>query len=147
MKIEIENGKLGAASNFLYGIILVRKQSRHRRHLIELIGERLERVEKDRKELLEAHSNKDENDEAIINDGQYDIKDMVAFSNDQKDLYKETLVIEGGDNREMIRTMKVVLKKLEDEEYKAQESDIYDYLCDQFEIDEENTVEEKEGDQ
>lgn len=142
MKIKIENGKLGAASNFLYGLKLARKQSRVRRHLIELIGKRLERVEKDRKELLEEHSNKDEDGKAIIVDGQYDIIDVVAFSNEQKELYKEVLVIEGGDNREMIRTMKVVLKKLEDEEYEAQDSEIYDYLCDQFDIDDE---EEKEG--
>lgn len=142
MKIEIENGKLAAASNFLYGVKLVRKQSRHRRHLIELIGKRLERLEEDRKELLESHSNKDEDGKAIIIDGQYDIKDMVAFSNDQKELYKEALVIEGGDNREMIRTIKAVLKKLEDVEYEAQDSDIYDYLCDQFEIDEEETINE-----
>ena len=144
MKIEIENGKLAAASNFLYGVKLVRKQSRHRRHLIELISKRLERLEEDRKELLESHSNKDEDGKAIIIDGQYDIKDMIAFSNDQKELYKEALVIEGGDNREMIRTIKAVLKKLEDVEYEAQDSDIYDYLCDQFEIDEEET--KNEGD-
>lgn len=142
MKIEIENGKLGAVSNFLYEVLLVRKQSRHRRYLIELLNKRLERIEEDRKELLEAHSNKDEKGEAIIKDSQYDIKDMVAFSNEQKELYKEVLVIEDGDNREMIRTMKVVLKKLEDEEYEAQDSEIYDYLCDQFDIDDE---EEKEG--
>lgn len=142
MKIEIENGKLAAASNFLYGVLLVRKQSRHRRYLIELLNKRLERVEEDRKELLEAHSHTDDYGKPRINDGQYDIKDLEAFSNEQKELYKEVLVIEGGDNREMIRTMKVVLKKLEDEEYEAQDSEIYDYLCDQFDIDDE---EEKEG--
>ena len=144
MKIEIENGKLAAASNFLYGVKLVRKQSRHRRHLIELIGKRLERLEEDRKELLESHSHTDDYGKPRIHDGKYDVKDMVAFSNDQKELYKEALVIEGGDNREMIRTIKQVLKKLEDEEYEAQESDIYDYLCDQFAVDEEEN--KNEGD-
>lgn len=128
-------------------MLLVRKQSRHRRYLIQLLNKRLERVEEDRKELLESHSNKDEDGKAIIIDGQYDIKDMVAFSNDQKELYKETLVIEGGDNREMIRTMKVVLKKLEDEEYEAQDSEIYDYLCDQFDIDEEENKTEGDDEQ
>lgn len=141
MKIEIENGKLAGVSNFLYGLNLVRKQSRARRHLIKLVGGRLERVEEDRKELLESHSNKDSDGKAIINDGQYDIADMVAFSNDLKELNEEKLVIEGGDNREMIRTVKTFLKKFEDVEYEAQDSEIYDYLCDQFEIDEENTNE------
>lgn len=137
MKIEIENGKLAAAINFMYGLKLARKQSRFRRHLIDRMNDRLKQVEEDRKALLEEHSNKDEEGKAIINDGQYDIKDMVAFSNDQKELFSERLVIEGGDSREMIWTIKAVLKKLEDEEYEGQDSEIYDYLCDQFKIDEE----------
>lgn len=143
MKIEIENGKLAAASNFLYGVKLVRKQSRHRRHLINLINDQLKQVDEDRKELLEEHAHKDEDGKAIIKDGQYDVADMVAFSDDLKELNEEKLIIEGGNHREMIRTMKVVLKKLEDEEYEGQDSEIYDYLCDQFQIDEEENANEK----
>lgn len=144
MKIEIENGKLALAINFLYGLKLARKQSRFRRHFIKLMQDRLKQVEEDRKELLQEHSHKDENGEAIVKpDGNYDVKDMVAFSNDIKELNQEKLVIEGGDNREMIRTIKVVLKKLEDQEYEGQDSEIYDYLADQFDIDNEN---EEKGD-
>ncbi|WP_313429791.1 hypothetical protein [Siminovitchia terrae] len=137
MKIEIENGKLAAAINFMYGVKLARKQSRFRRHFIQQMSDRLKQVEEDRKALLEEHSHKDGDGKAIVKDGQYDVKDMVAFSNDVKELNKEKLVIEGGDNREMIRTIKVVLEKLEDEEYEGQDSEIYDYLCDQFKVDEE----------
>lgn len=136
MKIEIENGKLAATINFMYGLKLVRKQSRFRRHFIHQMNDRLKQVEEDRKALLEEHSHKDEDGKAIVNDGHYDVKDMVAFSNDQKELFSEKLVIEGGDNREMIQTLKTVLKKFEDEEYEGQDSEIYDYLCDQFKIDE-----------
>ncbi|MEK3887444.1 hypothetical protein [Bacillus sp. FSL K6-3431] len=145
MKIEIENGKLAAAINFMYDVKLVRKQSRFRRYLIEKLNDRLTVVEEDRKELLKDHSHKDGNGEAIINDGQYDVKDMVAFSNDLKELNQEKLVIEGGDNREMIRTIKVVLKKLEDIEYEGESSEIYDYLADQFDIDNEEETNEGEG--
>ncbi|WP_245998115.1 hypothetical protein [Siminovitchia terrae] len=137
MKVEIENGKLAAAINFMYGVKLARKQSRFRRHFIQQMSDRLKQVEEDRKALLEEHSHKDGEGKAIVKDGQYDVKDMVAFSNDVKELNKEKLVIEGGDNREMIRTIKVVLEKLEDEEYEGQDSEIYDYLCDQFKVDEE----------
>ncbi|MFB7639477.1 hypothetical protein [Peribacillus butanolivorans] len=63
---------------------------------------------------------------------------MDSLSNDLKELNAEKLVIEGGDNREMIRTIKHVLKKFEDEEYEAQASEIYDYLCEQFSVDEED---------
>lgn len=137
MKVEIENGKLAVAINFMYGLKLARKQSRMRRRFISIMSDRLKLVEEDRKELLKEHSHKDEKGEAIVkDDGNYDIKDMIAFSNDLKELYAERLVIEGGDNREMISTIKEVLKKFEDVEYEGQESEIYDYLCDQFNIDE-----------
>lgn len=135
MKIEIENGKLQAAGNFLYGLSLVRKQSRMRRRLIKLLEERNKIYLEDRKVLQEEHANKDEGGKAIIKDNNYDIPDMAAFSDDLRELNEEKLVIEGGDNREMLRTMKEVLKKFEDEEYGAQESEIYDYLCDQLDID------------
>lgn len=137
MKVEIENGKLAVAINFMYGLKLARKQSRMRRRFISIMSDRLKLVEEDRKELLKEHAHKDEKGEAIVkDDGNYDIKDMIAFSNDLKELYAERLVIEGGDNREMISTIKEVLKKFEDVEYEGQESEIYDYLCDQFNIDE-----------
>ncbi|ASV69998.1 hypothetical protein CKF48_09695 [Cytobacillus kochii] len=105
--------------------------------------ERLKTVEEDRKELAKEHSHKDEKGEAIVKDGQFDIKDMVAFTNDLKELNTEKLVIEGGDNREMIRTIKHVLKKFEDVEYEGQDSDIYDYLCEQFGVDEEEKGDEE----
>lgn len=50
---------------------------------------------------------------------------MDALSNDLKEPNAEKLVIEGSDKREMIRTIKHVLKKFEDEEYEAQASEIY----------------------
>ncbi|MGW6384179.1 hypothetical protein [Peribacillus butanolivorans] len=138
MRVEIENGKLVTAINFMYELKLTRKHSRFRRHFINLMNESLKVVEDDRKELLTEHSHKDEKGEAIVKDGQYDVKDMDALSNDLKELNAEKLVIDGGDNREMIRTIKHVLKKFEDEEYEAQASEIYDYLCEQFSVDEED---------
>ncbi|MEK4535634.1 hypothetical protein NST21_09805 [Peribacillus sp. FSL K6-1552] len=143
MRVEIENGKLVTAINFMYELKLTRKHSRFRRHFINLMNESLKVVEDDRKELLKEHSHKDEKGEAIVKDGQYDVKDMDALSNDLKELNAEKLVIEGGDNREMIRTIKHVLKKFEDEEYEAQASEIYDYLCEQFSVD----VEDEKGEE
>lgn len=142
MKVEIENGKLTAAINFMYGLKLARKQSRMRRRFIKLLSDRLEEIEEDRKELLKEHSHKDENGEPVIKDGNYAVKDMVALSDDLKELYAEKMVLEGGDNREMIRTVKQILKKLEDEEYEGETSEIYDYLCEQFGVDEMGEIEE-----
>lgn len=146
MKVEIENSKLVAAGNYLYSLKMVRKQSRMRRRFINLLEERNEIYKEDLKELQEHHANKDSEGKAIIIDGQYDIKDMVAFSNDLKELNEEKLVIEGGDNREMLRTIKTELEKYVEVEYEGSESEIYDYLCDAFQIDEEKGEEEDESD-
>lgn len=146
MKVELENGKLTQIANFMYGLKLARKQSRFRRRFIDMLQERAKLVDEDRIELLKEHSNKDENGEPIIHEGSYDVKDMTAFKEDLQELYAEKMVIEGGDNREMIRTIKTALKKFEDVEYDGQESEIYDYLCDQFGVDDEdNNEKEEEG--
>ncbi|MCY7468155.1 hypothetical protein MCZ05_01810 [Bacillus safensis] len=134
MKIEIENGKLALAINFMYGLKLARKQSRFRRHFIHQMTDRLKQVDEDRQALLEEHSHKDEEGKAIMKDGNYHVKDMIAFSNDLKELNKEKFIVDGGDNQEMITTIKVVLENLENEEYEGQDSEIYDYLCDQFQL-------------
>lgn len=116
-----DQAKTSAVGNFLYGLNLIRKQSRMRRRLINLLIDRNKIYLEDRKELQEEHANKDDEGKAIIIDGDYDIEDMVAFSNDLKELNEEKLVIEGSDNREMIRTIQEVLKKFEDEEYEGAE--------------------------
>ncbi|WP_223251338.1 hypothetical protein [Bacillus pumilus] len=134
MKIEIENGKLALAINFMYGLKLARKQSRFRRHFIHQMTDRLKQVDEDRQALLEEHSHKDEEGKAIMKDGNYNVKDMIAFSNDLKELNKEKFVVDGGGNQEMITTIKAVLENLENEEYEGQDSEIYDYLCDQFQV-------------
>lgn len=140
MKVEIENMMLLPASNFLYGLKLVRKQSRMRRRFIKMLNDRNEEFMGERKQLQEEYSNKDEEGNAIIINDEYDIPKGEAwdkFIEDTKELSKEKYVIEGGDNREMIRTIQEILRKFEDEEYEGQESDVYDYLCEEFKIDEE----------
>lgn len=136
MKVEIENGKLAPVGNFLYGLPLIRKQSRMRRRLINVLDERNNKYLEEMKVIQEEHAEKDDDGKAIIKDNHYDVKDKVALTEDLQELGKEKQVIEGGDHREMIRTMKEILRKFEDEEYGAQESEVYDYLCEQFKIDE-----------
>lgn len=129
----------------MYGLKLVRKQSRFRRRFIDMLQERAILVDQDRIELLKEHSKKDENGEPIIHDDTYDVKDMKAFNEDLQELYSEKMVIEGGDNREMLRTIKAVLKKFEDTEYEGQQSEIYDYLCDQLGVDDEEDGNDEKG--
>lgn len=89
-------------------------------------------VEEQRKVLAIEHSHLDENDEAKIVDGNYDIKDKDAFDKDFAELYAEELIIDGGDAHGMLKTVKSVLDN-SDVAFSGQEAAIYDYLCDQFE--------------
>lgn len=137
MRLEITNGKIGVIGSYLYGLKLVRKQSRMRRRLIDLLNDRNELYVKDRKALQEEHAEKDSKGEPVIKDSNYVIPDMVSFSQDLRVLNDEVYVIEGGDYRDMLRTIKEMLKKFEDEEYEGPDSEAYDYLCDQLDVDNE----------
>lgn len=139
MKVEIQKGKLIGCINFMYDLKLIRKQSRMRRKFITLLNEKNKSVLEEREEILKEHSDKDADGEPIIKDDHYQVKDQIALTEDIKELNGEVVVIEGGDNREMIRTMQAILRKFEEEEYEGEDSEIYDYLCDQFKIDEEGT--------
>ncbi|NMH72772.1 hypothetical protein HF078_06790 [Bacillus sp. RO2] len=107
-----------------------------RRQLIKILNEHEETLKDDKRHMLEEHSKKDEEGKALINDGQYQLTDKDAFTKDLKELTEEEIVIEGEGNREMIRSIRSTLKKLEDNVYKGSDSEIYDYLCDQFSVDE-----------
>ncbi|WP_240951688.1 hypothetical protein [Bacillus sp. RO2] len=136
MKVTIKKGLMVPIANFMYEIELVRKQSRMRRQLIKILNEHEETLKDDKRHMLEEHSKKDEEGKALINDGQYQLTDKDAFTKDLKELTEEEIVIEGEGNREMIRSIRSTLKKLEDNVYKGSDSEIYDYLCDQFSVDE-----------
>ncbi|MDV2683797.1 hypothetical protein RYX56_05670 [Alkalihalophilus lindianensis] len=143
MKVAIENGKVVPAINYLYGLKLVRKQSRIRRDFIKLLDERAKKVDEDRKEIAKEHSHKDEKGEAVVKNGNFDIKDLEAFREDVKELNEEELILEGGEHRGLIRTMKQILAKFEEDEYEGQTSEIYDYLYEAFEVDQVESETEK----
>ncbi|AST92998.1 hypothetical protein BC6307_17885 [Sutcliffiella cohnii] len=132
MQVKIENGKLLQAMSLLFNLPLKGKQSRHRTKLIKLLEARSKEVEEQRIELAKEHSNKDEDGNPKSSDGKYDIKNMEAFKKDLQELYEEELVIEGGDNHGMLKTVKQILFNCE-QEFKGIDATIYDYLCDQFE--------------
>ncbi|GGH83512.1 hypothetical protein JOD43_002108 [Pullulanibacillus pueri] len=138
MKIEIENGKLQQSIDYLFTLKLSRKQSRARRHLIDQLKERKKRVDADRMELINEYSKKDSEGNPVVENNIYIMKDQEAFNEAINELNEEKMVIEGGDHREMIRTVKRVLKKLIDDEveYEGVRSETFDYLCDQFKADE-----------
>lgn len=137
MQVKIENQKLVPSINLLYGLSLKGKQSRHRTKFIKLLNERVEELKEQENELLKEHCNLDEEGKPKIikaeQGDQWDVKDIEAFTRDKKELYEEEMVLEGGDAQGMLSTVKKVLLDC-DSEWTGYEADIYDYLCEQFEM-------------
>lgn len=138
MKVEIKYEMIPLITEFVGGLPLVRKHSRYRRELIKMLSEQYENVEDERMEIVKEHCEKDSAGNPIIKEKQYSIPDenMEKYQEDVAELMKEVYVIEGGNNRELIRTMRTILLKFENEEYQGKESATYDYLCEQFKVDE-----------
>ncbi|WP_416149436.1 DUF1617 family protein [Salipaludibacillus sp. HK11] len=132
MKVSIENGKLKQASSLLLNLSLAGKKSRHRTKFITKMQDRLKEVEEQRQVLAKEHSHLDDEGKPKTIGDKFDIKDMEAFKKDLEELYKEELVIDGGDAQGMLKTVKTVLLDCE-KEWQGEEALIYDYLCDQFE--------------
>lgn len=134
MQVKIENAKLGQAIDLLFNLSLKGKQSRHRSKFIKMLNDRLTEVAEQEKVLLKEHCHLDEEgNPKTSNDGQnWDVKDVDAFLNDKKELHEEELVIDGGDAHGMLKTIKSILFDC-DVAFSGQEAAIYDYLCDQFE--------------
>ncbi|MED1603680.1 hypothetical protein, partial [Alkalihalophilus marmarensis] len=111
MIVKIKNDYLPGASKLLFNLSLKGKQSRHRTKLIKLMEDRWKEVAEQEKALLKEHCHLDENGEPKKKeDGQhYDVKDAEAFKKDQKELFEEELVLEGGDAQGMLKTVKTVL--------------------------------------
>lgn len=133
MKMEIENQKLIATHDFMYKLELVRKKGRARRELCDMLKERTQKNAETRKKILEEHSHKDDEGNAIIEEDNYQIKDIKLAQEDLAEFNKETLVIGGGEYRELLRTLRIVFEGLEDKEFGGEEAEIYDYMYDQLE--------------
>ncbi|NIK11200.1 DUF1617 family protein [Alkalibacillus almallahensis] len=134
MQVKIKNATLGQAIDLLFNLSLRGKESRHRTKFIKKLGERVKEVEEQRKQLAKEHSHLDDEGNPIMKeDGKkYDIKDFDAFQKDIDELYNEEMVIDGGDNQDMLKTVKKVLEEC-NVAFSGNEAVIYDYLCDQFE--------------
>lgn len=146
MKVEIKNGLLQESIQLLYDLSLKGKQSRHRTRFIKKMAERLKEVEEQRQELLEEHARKDEKGQAVMKKGgeEFDIpdKNKPKLHKEVEELFKESLVIEGGDNEETLKTVHTILIDT-DKTFSGREAVVYDYLCEQFERNEQKKESEE----
>lgn len=138
MKVKIQNQKISETINFLFDIPLKGKQSRHRTKFINELSDTLKEVAKEEYEIRREHCNLDEegNPKKIENDTKWDIKDLDAYSKDIKEFLEEERTFTGGNVTGVLKTVKDILLNY-DGELSNQRAVLYDYLCDQFEQQEE----------
>lgn len=146
MQVKLKNATLGQVIDLLFNMSLKGKESRHRSQFIRVLDEQLKEVEKQEKELLKEHCHLDEegNPKTVEKEeGTYwDVKDVKAFAADKTELYEEEFVIEGGNAYGMLKTLKNVLLNT-DVAFSGREAVLYDYLCEQFEKNDEKGADEE----
>lgn len=142
MEVHIQNDKISPIIKLLYDLELKGKQSRHRTKFIQQLDDHLKVVGKDEEELLKEHcyldgegepKRKEENGREV-----WDVKDLDKFITDKRDLLSETYVFEGSNVQETLKTVKAALDEC-DVAFSGQDATLYDYLCDQFEKDEDES--------
>lgn len=132
MKVEIQNLYVKQAIDLLYDLSLKGKESRHRSKFIKLLNKRLKEIEEDRVALAKEYSHLDDEGNPIVKNNRYDIKDQESFNKELNELYDEVFVIEGENNKEIIKTVYKIIKNC-DKEFSGAEAMTYEYLYDQLE--------------
>lgn len=134
MKVEIKNRSLEQVIDLLFNLSLKGKQSRQRTKFLKVLNKQIKEVDEGRVELAKEHAKKDENGEPIVKDGSYDLNDegMKAFRKDLNELYNESIIFEGANNEDMLKTVRTVIEEC-DKSFSGQEATVYNYLYDQFE--------------
>lgn len=133
MQIRIKNRYLKDSIDFLYNMVLKGKQSRHRTRFVNLLNEKFKQVGEEEIELLKEYAETD-GDGNLKNNGNggFDIKDIKGFTVQQKELFDEDFVIEGGNHHGMLKTVKEILFDY-DEEVSGKAAEAFDHLCEAFE--------------
>lgn len=96
-KLIIQKQEAEPLAEFLLKVELKNKVSRLRNKLNKKLTEIAKETEEERVELCKEHADKDETGEAIVNDNQYQVKDLEMLNADILDLYKEEVAIEVGE--------------------------------------------------
>lgn len=131
MEIKIRKGDLRQVINLLFDLNLKPKMNRHRVNFVKVLEDKFKEVEEERMLLAKEYATKDGDDEPIIKNDSYDIKDMKGFREDVQELYNEVFVIEGANQQDMLKSMKKIINDI-DFEMSGRTAFVYEELYQQF---------------
>lgn len=114
--LKIKNKYLIGLASWLNEQILPGKLSRERSRFIEILSEQLQRVEKDRIELVKKYAKKDDKEQPIVEDSKYVIEDEVSFNKEYDELINEEFMIDITPSTEL--RYAIIKKMVIDTDYK-----------------------------
>ncbi|PKR79180.1 hypothetical protein CEY16_05385 [Halalkalibacillus sediminis] len=134
MQLKLPNRMVTQAINLLSNLSLKGRSSRHRSKVIKALNEQVKEIVEQEHVLIKEHCYQDDKgNPKRTSDGKgYHVKDVEIFSKDMNELHQEEYILEGENMTEPLKTIGHVLLNSE-EEWKGQEAEAYDYLCEQFE--------------
>lgn len=144
MIFKVKNSIVSQASKFFYDLPLKGRQSRHRSKLVKILDAHIEEVAEAERLILEEHCEKDESGafKKINNDTHWAVRNPEAFGKDKMELMNEEVVVDGGANEAMLKTVRNILFEY-DGELSGTDAELYDVLCNEFEDqDDDNEVAE-----
>lgn len=145
MEVKIENFIINETVEFLYNANLRGKQSRHRSRFIRQLNSHIDTIMEEQQELLKIHCNAEaDGTPKIVKDKEtgveeYDFKDEESkdkFIEERNGLFEEKLVIDDGNSRDMLLTVRQLLDEY-DGDLSGRKAVLYDHLCEIFKVDEE----------
>lgn len=131
MKITLKNNELMPTISFLQNISLKGKDSRHRTKFVKQLQIAFDALVEAEKDLMNDFGLLDENKE-LLPGAEQDKTSVKFFQSEQKILFEEEVIIEGGTFAKNFDEIPRILNEYEGE-LSGEQADIYDKLLDQME--------------
>lgn len=146
LEVKIKNNMLNETIDFFFGMSLKGKESRMRTRFIKLISSEVERVAEEEREILKEYCvlnddgelEQNEDGTAIIKKGKEEV-----LMDERLELLNEEFIIDDSNSQNMLMTVRKILDEC-DMDLSERKAVLYDYLCEQFKVDE-DLEEEQEG--
>lgn len=138
LELKIKNNMLNETIDFFYGISLKGKESRMRTRFIKDLSAKIEEIVEEESEILKEHCEldddgqpkKNDDDSLVVKKGQ-----EQQLLNERLELHNEEYIIDDSNSQQMLMTLREILDNY-DGELSGREAVFYDFLCEQFKVDE-----------
>ena len=131
--MKLKNSEINGLAEFLSKEKLGGKTSRMRTKFLKILNEAINETESFRKELIDKHSKKDDEGNALIENNSYVLEDVETFNKEYVELMSEDFIIDETESkRELLQHVKRILENT-NTEFEGVKAFQYDAWCEAFE--------------